>query len=106
VEVGKTMESRAEIPHVDTCPDSGQVKPTELRPLAGHNSKTETLSSDFQTSGGIMELTDKHLEAIRQAAQGVEYGSVTINISANSNKLDLNIQNRIRLEKEPCKSIA
>jgi len=48
-----------------------------------------------------MELTDKHLEKIREVARGVEYGSVTINISASSKKLDLNVQNRIRLDDEP-----
>lgn len=47
-----------------------------------------------------MELTDGQLEAIRKAARTVEYGSVTINISASSDKLELNVQNRIRLEKD------
>ena len=46
-------------------------------------------------------MTDKHLEAIRDAARTIEYGSVTINISATSNKLDLNIQRRVRLEDDP-----
>jgi hypothetical protein len=45
-----------------------------------------------------MELTDKDLEAIRKAARSVEHGSVTINISACSDKLDLNIQNHIRID--------
>ena len=48
-----------------------------------------------------MELTDKHLEAIKLAAKSVDYGSVTIQIAANSDRLELNVQNRIRLEKEP-----
>jgi hypothetical protein len=48
-----------------------------------------------------MELTDRHLEAIREAARAVEYGSVTINISASSDKLELNVQNRIRIEDAP-----
>ena len=43
-----------------------------------------------------MELTDKQLEKVREAARTVDYGSVTINISASSNKLDLNIQRRVR----------
>ena len=47
-----------------------------------------------------MELTDKQLEKVREAARTVEYGSVTINISAASNKLDLSIQKRIREEPE------
>ena len=50
-----------------------------------------------------MELTDEHLQIIKEAARTVEYGSVTINISANSDKFELNIQNRIRFEKEPNK---
>jgi hypothetical protein len=45
-----------------------------------------------------MELTDKQLEKVREAARTVEYGSVTINISATSSKLDLNIQRRVREE--------
>ena len=43
-----------------------------------------------------MELTDGQLEVIRRAAREVDYGSVTINISANSNKLDLSVNKRIR----------
>jgi hypothetical protein len=48
-----------------------------------------------------MELTSAHLEAIRKAARTVEYGSVTINISASARTLDLTIENRIKIEKEP-----
>jgi hypothetical protein len=48
-----------------------------------------------------MELTDKQLEKIRKAAQKVDYGFVTINITATSAKLDLTVQNRIREEEEP-----
>jgi hypothetical protein len=47
-----------------------------------------------------MELTDAHLEAIRKTVREVEFGSVTINISANSNKLDLSIQKRVRYDDE------
>jgi hypothetical protein len=43
-----------------------------------------------------MELTDEHLKAIREAARTVDYGSVTLNISATSNKLDLSVLKRIR----------
>ena len=50
-----------------------------------------------------MELTDNQLEKIREAARTVDYGFVTINISASSKKLDLTIQNRIRDEEEPGK---
>jgi hypothetical protein len=45
-----------------------------------------------------MELTDRHIAAIREAARSVKYGSVTINISESSDKLELNIQNRIRID--------
>jgi hypothetical protein len=48
-----------------------------------------------------MELTSTHLEAIKKAAQTVEYGSVTINISASARTLDLTIEHRVKIEKEP-----
>ena len=48
-----------------------------------------------------MELTDKHLEKIRETVREVDYGSVTINITANSTKLDLSIQKRVRYEDDP-----
>ena len=47
-----------------------------------------------------MILTDDHLEKIKEAAKEVEYGSVTINISATSTKLDLSINSRLRFESE------
>lgn len=47
-----------------------------------------------------MELTDKHLEIIRETAREVDFGSVTININANSGKLDLSIQKRVRVDDE------
>ena len=51
-----------------------------------------------------MELTDKQLEKVREAARTIEYGSVTINISATSNKLDLSIQKRIREDDSACRA--
>jgi hypothetical protein len=48
-----------------------------------------------------MELTDAHLEAIRKEALAVEYGSVTINISESSKTLDLTVEKRVKIEKEP-----
>jgi len=48
-----------------------------------------------------MQLSDVQLEAIRTAVSTVEHGSVTINISASSDRLDLDIHRKIRLEKEP-----
>ena len=48
-----------------------------------------------------MELTDQHIEAIKAAVRAVDYGSVTIQIAADRpDRLDLNVQNRIRLESE------
>jgi hypothetical protein len=47
-----------------------------------------------------MELTSANLEAIRKAAQTVEYGSITINISASAKTLDLIVEHRLRLERE------
>jgi hypothetical protein len=47
-----------------------------------------------------MELTDEYIEVIKEAARSVKYGSVTINISESSDKLELNIQNRIRIDKD------
>ena len=52
-----------------------------------------------------MELTDTELETIREAARGIEYGSVTINISAVSDSFELNVQNRIRFKREPRKQL-
>ena len=48
-----------------------------------------------------MELTDGDLEIIRGVVRDVDFGSVTINISATSNKLDLSINKRLRFEEKP-----
>jgi hypothetical protein len=53
-----------------------------------------------------MELTNEQLEAIREAARTVEYGSVTIHISATSNHLDLEVQRRIRIDNEQTKKFS
>lgn len=50
-----------------------------------------------------MELTNEQLKAIREAAKTVEYGSVTVHISATSKYLDLEIHRRVRIESEPQK---
>ena len=47
-----------------------------------------------------MELTDSQLEKIRKAAREVDYGSVTINITKESKKLDLSVNKRIRFEED------
>jgi hypothetical protein len=52
-----------------------------------------------------MELTKEYLEAIKEAAKTVEYGSVTIHISATSNHLDLEVQRRVRIDNEQAKKI-
>ena len=46
-----------------------------------------------------MELTEEHIEAIKEVVRSVDYGSVTINISATSDLLELNVQRRIKLKK-------
>jgi hypothetical protein len=51
-----------------------------------------------------MELTSTHLEAIRKAARDVEYGSITINISASAKTLDLVVEKRVKIEKESDKA--
>ena len=48
-----------------------------------------------------MELTNKHLEKVRVAARGISHGSVTINISETSNKIELVVNNRMRFDDEP-----
>jgi hypothetical protein len=48
-----------------------------------------------------MELTDEQLEAIREAARTVEYGSLTVHISATSEHFELEIKKRIRIERNP-----
>jgi len=50
-----------------------------------------------------MVLSDVHLETIRELALGVKYGSVTIHYAENSDTIEINVQNRIRLEREPGK---
>ena len=48
-----------------------------------------------------MNLTEKQVDAIKEAVKSVRYGSVTIQISADKpDRLELNVQNRIRLESE------
>jgi hypothetical protein len=53
-----------------------------------------------------MELTNEQLEAIREATKTVEYGSVTVHISATSEHLDLEVQRRVRIESGPHKEIS
>jgi hypothetical protein len=48
-----------------------------------------------------MELTSTHLEAIKRAARAIEYGSITINISASARMLDLVVEKHVKIEKEP-----
>jgi L-alanine-DL-glutamate epimerase-like enolase superfamily enzyme len=51
----------------------------------------------------LMELTNGQLEMIREAAKAVEYGSITIHISATSKHFELEVQRRIRVEAQPDK---
>jgi hypothetical protein len=48
-----------------------------------------------------MELTSAHIEAIKNAARNVDYGSVTIHIAASARTLDLIVENRVKIDKEP-----
>jgi len=48
-----------------------------------------------------VELSDNELEKIRTVARGVEYGSLTIHLAADAPKIDIEVNNRIRLEREP-----
>ena len=50
-----------------------------------------------------MILSDKHIEVIKAAAFPIAYGSITIH-AGTSDHLDLIIENRIRLPKEPEKT--
>ena len=45
-----------------------------------------------------MELNDGHIEAIRKTMRELEYGTLTIIISKNSDKLDMIVQKRIRYD--------
>jgi len=47
-----------------------------------------------------MKLTSVQIEAIREAARTVEYGSVTIHVSATAKHIDLEIKKRVRVEAE------
>ena len=46
-----------------------------------------------------MILTDKHLEAIKEAAKNIDYGKITITFGTGEH-LDIIVENRIRLPKE------
>jgi hypothetical protein len=47
-----------------------------------------------------MELTEKHIEKIKEAAKEIDYGSVTIKIRATSDVLDIDVTKCLRMEKE------
>jgi len=48
-----------------------------------------------------MKFTDEHIEAIKAAALPIDFGSLTIQIGATSRFLDIDVHNKIRLDKEP-----
>lgn len=50
-----------------------------------------------------MELTDMELEKIRTVARGVDYGSIIIHIAGDAPKIDMEVNNRIRLERKPAR---
>ena len=47
-----------------------------------------------------MELTDEHMEAIKEAAREVDYGKVVIHVSATDNSLTIEIIKKVSLEKK------
>ena len=47
-----------------------------------------------------MILTDQHIEAIKDAARHVEFGSITIQ-AGTGDHLDIIVENRLRFPKEP-----
>ena len=44
-----------------------------------------------------MELSDKHIEAIKAAARGIDYGSITINIVETLDYIEIVVRNRVRI---------
>jgi len=47
-----------------------------------------------------MVFTEKQIEQIKAAALPIDYGSITIQIGARSNYLDIDVHNKLRIEKE------
>ena len=47
-----------------------------------------------------MELSDKHIEAIKAAARGIDYGSITIHILETSDYVDIVVRQRVRISGE------
>jgi len=47
-----------------------------------------------------MELTEKHIEAIKAAARPIKYGSVTIHIGEVNRFLEIEALEKTRIEKE------
>jgi hypothetical protein len=60
----------------------------------------QELDKALREGGETMQLTDEQLEIIREAARTVEYGSVTVHISAASNHFDYEVHKRVRQENE------
>jgi len=47
-----------------------------------------------------MELTDKHIEAIKAAALPIDYGSITIQIGEAFNFLEIDVHHKLRIDKK------
>jgi len=48
-----------------------------------------------------MEFTNEHIEAIKAAAKPLDYGSITIYFGEVNNYIDIDINRRIRVGKQP-----
>ena len=48
-----------------------------------------------------MKLSEFHIEEIKKACEGVEYGSVTIKMNPTLGFIDLVVDKQIRLKAEP-----
>jgi hypothetical protein len=47
-----------------------------------------------------MTFTNEQIEAIKAAALPIEYGSITIQIGAASHYLDIDVHNKLRIDKK------
>ena len=49
-----------------------------------------------------MVFTEEHIQAIKNAALPIEFGSITVHIGALSKFLDIDVHIRSKISKEPC----
>ncbi|GMO52352.1 MAG: hypothetical protein Pg6C_17920 [Treponemataceae bacterium] len=48
-----------------------------------------------------MEFTNEQIETIKAAALPIDYGSITIQIGADSHYLDIDVHRKLRIGKKP-----